>query len=147
MYHPMRKVRNTYQSNGSLHHLPVLFGKRTPKARIGTASQSYQFRNGHIADVAFLCQHYADNARQLLVGIGLNLLALNTYLSAQFGLESGQGAEQCGLTHSVSTQQAGQLATVDACTDAVRHYLHITLTGIADRKILDMYSLVLQCYM
>ena len=81
----MRKVRNTYQSNGSLHHLPVLFGKRTPKARIGLRPNPTQFRNGHIADVAFLCQHYADNARQLLVGIGLNLLALNTYLSTQFG--------------------------------------------------------------
>ena len=144
MHHPMRKVRNTDQGNGVLHYMPVLFGKRPPKACIRAASQSYQLRNGHVADVAFLRQHYADNARQLLVGIGFNLFSLDTYLSTQFGLESGQGTEQCGLTHSVGAQQAGQLAAVDAGADAVRHYLHITLTGITDREILDMYSLVLQ---
>ena len=138
IHHAVGQVCDAHQGDGARHHLLVCLRQGSPKAGVRAASQTHQLRGGHVTNVAFLRQHHAQHARQLLVRVGINFLALHVNVSVQLGLEGRERAQQGGLPHSVGSQKAGQLAAADVGRNACRHHLHAVLRGIADGEVFDM---------
>ena len=143
MHHAVCQMGNAYQGDGFVHHSLVLFRKSSPETGVGATPQTYQFYDGHIAYIALLRQHHTNDARKLLVGIVPNLFSFNKYVSSKFWLEGRQRTKQRGLPHSISSQQASQLTTVNSGANAVCHHFHIPLTGVTDGKILYMYGFLI----
>ena len=96
-----------------------------------------QFFNSHIAHLQFLGQHHAYQLAQLLVGIVGERLSLQQHHALQRGLKGRQRTQKSGLTHTITTQQTDEFATLyDAIQSGGDDFLS-AFCGVTNTEVLE----------
>ena len=133
MHHAPRQVPDVYQVYGLLHLALILRAQRPPETGIRTPAHTDQVRHAHVADLALLGQHHANQPAQLLIRIFRDIFTQQIDFARKFGLESGKGAEQGRLPHPIGSQEAGQLSAINRGINMRGYNFPVMLGEIPDR--------------
>ena len=102
-----------------------------PEPRVGCSAQRHNLAYGDIGRIRSRREHHSKRTCQLRGAKGCRVPSAQLYPTAQLGLQSCHGAQQCRLARTVAAYQTRERATLGMRLQCVSHYVPLIARGVA----------------